>query len=256
MDTVPNNDMLTQTALYFVHEDVKRLKESPKSPWTKLAGARFGGDRLEKSSSISWSGNPVTGSSTDEKASLSSATISFKGPSGPSASLGMLNSDEGSMLDACEVIVSSQDGLHEGSHNVASSTAIINKDNTVQSYIDNKLVESTVISEPIVGGSSSRLHVFSNTSTDAQDNNTQGSSSALSSSGTLDINIPTWLSKAKGLDTDAAHANAGSCKAPMPSRVVQIFVKQGDVVEKGDKLVVCEAMKTEVCTVFFSKIIL
>lgn len=38
---------------------------------------------------------------------------------------------------------------------------------------------------------------------------------------------------------------AGNIKAPLPGTILQILVKEGDVVKSGDKLLVMEAMKME-----------
>lgn len=38
---------------------------------------------------------------------------------------------------------------------------------------------------------------------------------------------------------------AGHVKAPLPGTILQIFVKEGDIVKSGDKLLVMEAMKME-----------
>lgn len=38
---------------------------------------------------------------------------------------------------------------------------------------------------------------------------------------------------------------AGSIKAPLPGTILQILVKEGDIVKSGDKLLIMEAMKME-----------
>jgi Pyruvate carboxylase len=43
----------------------------------------------------------------------------------------------------------------------------------------------------------------------------------------------------------AANASGVKIAAPLPGSVMQIFVKEGDVVKKGDKLLMYEAMKME-----------
>ncbi|KAK4699562.1 hypothetical protein P7C70_g6698, partial [Phenoliferia sp. Uapishka_3] len=59
--------------------------------------------------------------------------------------------------------------------------------------------------------------------------------------GEVEVRGPKWLETIKG----EKKAAPGSAKAPMPSRIVQIFVKKGDVVDAGTPLVMVEAMKTE-----------
>ena len=49
-----------------------------------------------------------------------------------------------------------------------------------------------------------------------------------------------------GITDDHHEINSNSVKSPMPSTISKIFVKVGDVVEKGDKLISLEAMKMEV----------
>ena len=53
--------------------------------------------------------------------------------------------------------------------------------------------------------------------------------------------LPAWL--AAGTET----RKAGSARAPMPSRVVQVMVEAGQSVKQGDPLVMVEAMKTVSC---------
>ena len=38
---------------------------------------------------------------------------------------------------------------------------------------------------------------------------------------------------------------AGTVKAPLPGTILQMFVKEGDLVKSGDKLLIMEAMKME-----------
>ncbi len=46
-------------------------------------------------------------------------------------------------------------------------------------------------------------------------------------------------------DADAAAVGSGLIEAPMHGRLLALFVKEGDLVEKGDRLAVVEAMKME-----------
>lgn len=52
------------------------------------------------------------------------------------------------------------------------------------------------------------------------------------------------LLKELGMDASSAQ-KVGDLKAPMPGLVVDVPVKEGDVVKKGDTLVILEAMKME-----------
>ncbi|TFK42018.1 carbamoyl-phosphate synthase L chain, ATP binding domain-containing protein [Crucibulum laeve] len=70
-----------------------------------------------------------------------------------------------------------------------------------------------------------RLHVFSGTHKT-----------------TLILPSPKWLLSLGG---DLLSATKGALKAPMPSLVVEVRVKLGDKVEKGQAVVVLESMKTE-----------
>ncbi|KAG7452055.1 uncharacterized protein BT62DRAFT_881428 [Guyanagaster necrorhizus] len=93
--------------------------------------------------------------------------------------------------------------------------------------------KATVVSQPPPGGvpaSSShntveRLHVFSD-----------------GSKTTLILPSPKWLLDLGG---DVLPAAKGALKSPMPSLVVEIKVKVGDRVEKGQAVVILESMKTE-----------
>lgn len=59
---------------------------------------------------------------------------------------------------------------------------------------------------------------------------------------TLVLPSPNWLLSLGG---DVLNAAKGALKAPMPSLVVEVRVKVGDKVEKGQTVVVLESMKTE-----------
>ncbi|KAK0466249.1 carbamoyl-phosphate synthase L chain, ATP binding domain-containing protein [Desarmillaria tabescens] len=86
--------------------------------------------------------------------------------------------------------------------------------------------KTTVVSQPPPGGSTGfRLHVFSG-----------------GSKTTLVLPSPKWLLDLGG---DVLAATKGALKAPMPSLVVEIKVKVGDRVEKGQAVMILESMKTE-----------
>jgi 3-methylcrotonyl-CoA carboxylase alpha subunit len=59
---------------------------------------------------------------------------------------------------------------------------------------------------------------------------------------TLTIPSPRWL---LSLGEEAKRAMKGGLRAPMPSVVVDVKVKVGDAVKKGQALIILESMKTE-----------
>jgi len=59
---------------------------------------------------------------------------------------------------------------------------------------------------------------------------------------TLVLPTPSWL---RSLGGDVLSASKGALRAPMPSLVVEVRVKPGEKVVKGQPVVVLESMKTE-----------
>ncbi|SCV74222.1 BQ2448_6654 [Microbotryum intermedium] len=99
----------------------------------------------------------------------------------------------------------------------------------LSTLLNDRLSLVDVISQPQpLGGE--RLHLFNN------------SSEAFV--GSLDVPPPTWMKVLAEQQAGAAGAR-GSAKSPMPSRIVQVFVKEGDKVSQDAPLVTVEAMKTE-----------
>jgi len=107
------------------------------------------------------------------------------------------------------------------------SARLASKDE-VFSSVGGRSLRTTVVSQPPPPpslGTMERLHVFF----DGQKS-------------TLVLPTPKWLLSLGG---DALGAGKGTLKAPMPSLVVEVKVKVGDKVEKGQAVVVLESMKTE-----------
>ena len=57
--------------------------------------------------------------------------------------------------------------------------------------------------------------------------------------------IPTSDSDKAKTSNPTERKGAGNIKAPLPGTILQIFVKEGDMVKSGDNLLVMEAMKME-----------
>lgn len=94
--------------------------------------------------------------------------------------------------------------------------------------IENRSYEVTVVSQKPAAtsvNSTERLHVF------------EGEKRAC-----VQVPPPAWLSALAG---DVLAVGSGTLKAPMPSLVVDVKVAVGQVVQKGDPIVVLESMKTE-----------
>lgn len=100
----------------------------------------------------------------------------------------------------------------------------------IECTLDNALQRTTIVPQsPATTGLNTapeRLHVF------------HGGAKTV-----LMIPPPKWL---LSLGNDLAKAvGGGSIRAPMPSVVVEVKVRVGDVVKKGDVVIVLESMKTE-----------
>jgi 3-methylcrotonyl-CoA carboxylase alpha subunit len=145
----------------------------------------------------------------------------------------IFRSDDSDSTATAEV-TQSQAGLYDveirtkgGSESFLSIPAQLLNNYTISTTLKNTRYEPTIVSQP-VGVSDARamekLHVFS------------GGRKV-----SLVIPLPNWL-----LSLDAGStATKGALKAPMPSLVVEVKVKVGDKVKKGEAVVVIESMKTE-----------
>ncbi|KAK7040220.1 hypothetical protein VNI00_010026 [Paramarasmius palmivorus] len=175
------------------------------SPWTSLVSRRFGGDSYERV--ILLQDDTVT----------SNEPISVR-----------IKSTTNGLFDIQVKTQSKTVEFHSVPARLASSQ-------TLSATLNDKLCNVTVVSQPpppSLPASSShhsmeRLHVFS-----------EGHKT------TLVIPAPNWLLSLGGDVLNAAQAK-GALKAPMPSLVVEVKVKVGDKVEKGQSVVILESMKTE-----------
>ena len=103
--------------------------------------------------------------------------------------------------------------------------------NTLTATLNQKHSNTTIVSQPShpIAGTHSpntieRLHVFNG-----------------GRKTTLTLPVPNWFLSLAG----DANSSQGLMKAPMPSLIVEVRVKIGDRVEKGQGIVVLESMKTE-----------
>jgi 3-methylcrotonyl-CoA carboxylase alpha subunit len=120
----------------------------------------------------------------------------------------------------------------EASASFYSVPAHMKDQNTLSVILDKSYEHTTIISQPphpatpasLSVNTMEHLHVF---------NSGQKT--------TLVIPSPNWLLSLGG----DVLANKGALKAPMPSLIVDLRVKVGDRVEKGQAVVVIESMKTE-----------
>ncbi|OSD01096.1 hypothetical protein PYCCODRAFT_1478637 [Trametes coccinea BRFM310] len=124
---------------------------------------------------------------------------------------------------------------HTGSSTQTFSrvSAHLSSPTTLSTSLDGALIRTTIVSQrppPAVPASTSpataeRLHVF------------HGAHKT-----TLVLPSPAWLLSLGG---DVLGAAKGALRAPMPSVVVEVRVKEGERVEAGQPVVVLESMKTE-----------
>lgn len=207
----PSHAVLAQGALFVAlrdHPNHKIASGVPVSPWNSLSSRRFGGDHYERTISIQTQ-------ETSESEDASIAIVHVKASSKPGRYNVIVRTD------------SSETSFLDIPAELASPTSLA-------TTLDGESLKTTIVSQrppPDVPASLSvntmeRLHVFS--------------------SGrkiTLVLPSPKWLLSLGG---DLLKAAAkGALKAPMPSLVVEVKVKVGDKVVKGQAVVVLESMKTE-----------
>ena len=122
-----------------------------------------------------------------------------------------------------DLTIQTADSSHEFrnvSSKLASSAMIV-------STIDSSLMRTTIVSQSTTSLShpGEQIHVFHD-----------------GRKVTLTLPAPRWLQEATGEVQDSSKF---TLRSPMPSLVVDVRVKVGDKVEKGQGLVVLESMKTE-----------
>ncbi|KAK2464735.1 hypothetical protein APHAL10511_003153 [Amanita phalloides] len=181
------------------------LPQLKQSPWTSLTSRRFGGDVYERTIALQ------AESDSDVQAIVH---IVF-------ASLGK--------FDVTVRASGETTTFSSVSASLASPT-------TLSTTLNAQSVTTTIVSQPPPPAvpvslqspnTMERLHVFSG-----------------GHKTTLVLRAPKWLLSLGG-DVLSAAAAKGALKAPMPSLIVEVKVKVGDKVEKGQAVVVLESMKTE-----------
>ena len=201
----PAPEALAQAALFIVLRGLPPSSSS--SPWTSLGPRRFGGDAYERVVTLQYG----DGSSLEPETATVNVKFIAQG-----------------FFDVTVTTPSS-------SVDFSSVPARLSSPTSLQSTLSGQQLRTTIVSQPASGHTPAsliagpeKLHVFHN-----------GHRSV------LQLPALKWL-QVIGQDTMAAvHKAGGSVRAPMPSLVVDVRVRVGEKVTKGQVLVVLESMKTE-----------
>ena len=209
-DTEPDAADLAQVGLYVASKAlVDRARMGP-GPWTN---ARLAG----------WRNGPTPGGAMVIELEQSSGVLA-----------------EGAVAPAAPVVVKVKPvapgfGAHELGFDVevtnpeaetASFTGLYpahGADGALATVLNGGRQQLRITAEPGSREAGEKLHLFSR-------------SKALDAA--VSRKLPAWLA------AGAVVRKAGSARAPMPSRIVQVMVTVGQVVRQGDPLVMVEAMKT------------
>lgn len=130
-----------------------------------------------------------------------------------------------------EVDVTDEKGASTPVH-YSSISASLSGSNILSCTLSSRKLSTTIVSQPPPPNSTSsqpsaeRLHIFHD-----------------GKKITLTIPVPKWIESLGGEVLGAASRKG--IRAPMPSVVVEVKVKPGDRVKKGQAVVVLESMKTE-----------
>ncbi|PFH46262.1 hypothetical protein AMATHDRAFT_70231 [Amanita thiersii Skay4041] len=208
----PSPETLAQTGLFVALRDNTNPSAPPtfqQTPWTSLPSRRFGGDVYERTIQLQ------TESTTDTPSIVhivSSQTMPGK----------------------FNITVRTPDGT---TTTFESVTAELTSSTSLSTTLDAESAMTTIVSQPPAPNvpisleslnTMERLHVFSG-----------------GHRTTLVVPAANWLVSLGNDVLNAAAARGGGLKAPMPSLVVEVKVKVGERVEKGQAVVVLESMKTE-----------
>ncbi|KAM6498826.1 Carbamoyl-phosphate synthase L chain, ATP binding domain containing protein [Amanita muscaria] len=204
--TAPAPEVLARAGLFVALRDNNSLPASKQSPWASLTSRRFGGDAYERTVTLQTESDP----DAQTIVHIVSAT-----------------------LDTFNITV--RDAANRTT-TFLSVSAHLTSPTALSATLNAELTTTTIISQPPPAkvpvsrdnaSTMERLHIFN------------GGQKI-----TLVLSAPKWL-LSLGSDILGAAAAKGALKAPMPSLVVEVKVKVGDNVEKGQAVVVLESMKTE-----------
>ncbi|GJE89562.1 acetyl/propionyl/methylcrotonyl-CoA carboxylase subunit alpha [Phanerochaete sordida] len=218
--TEPSPEVLAQAALFVVLRDHPVSTPSAlSSPWTSLVSRRFGGDVYNRTIVFENAEDAAEGTEGEAEAK------------DPERIVVHVKSLSGGLFD-----VSVQTRHGETVYNDVRAQLL--SPTTLSSTLASKSLRTTIVSQPPPASlpasrapnANERLHVFA---ADGAGRKT-----------TLVLPAPGWL-VSLGSDVLSASAGGATLKAPMPSVVVEVKVRVGQAVEKGDPVVVLESMKTE-----------
>ncbi|KAJ7053983.1 carbamoyl-phosphate synthase L chain, ATP binding domain-containing protein [Mycena amicta] len=204
----PSPSLLAQAALFMVLRDHPISSPLVPTPWTTLASRRFGGDVYERT---------ITLREESAATDAAPATITVR-----SAGTGHFH-------------VSVRTNNHDSdTTHFRSVAAELLTPTTLSCTLDDTQARVTIVAQPPPAGvpatagapaTMERIHVFNG-----------------GAKTTLVVPAPKWL---LALSEDILSAGKGALRAPMPSLVVEVRVKIGERVDKGQAVVVLESMKTE-----------
>ncbi|KAJ7292667.1 carbamoyl-phosphate synthase L chain, ATP binding domain-containing protein [Mycena rebaudengoi] len=202
----PAPELLAQAALFVVLRDHPISSPLMQSPWTSLVSRRFGGEKYERTITLQ-----EESALSDSESEFVTVQVKSVGPA------------------HFDVTVKTK---IEEKHFTSVSAQLLSP-TTLSSTLNNQYNRISIVSQPpppavpATGSPATmeRIHLFSG-----------------GSKTTLVIPSPKWL---LSLSQDILGASKGALRAPMPSLVVEVRVKLGERVEKGQAVVVLESMKTE-----------
>ncbi|KAF5332532.1 hypothetical protein D9611_005124 [Ephemerocybe angulata] len=202
----PSPALLAQAALYVVLRDIAPQSTSTHpSPWTTLASRRFGGDKSRRIITLQ----------TDD-------------------TLNTTITAEVTTIDGRNFDISITTPTQQAHFTSVPAELLADRNRTTLSTtLEGRGLKTTVVQQlppaalPASQAHSSmeRIHLF------ADGHRTS-----------LVLPSPQWL---LSLSSEVLNAHKGGLRAPMPSLVVEVRVKPGEKVEKGQAVVVLESMKTE-----------
>lgn len=235
----PTPEVLAQAALYVIlDEAASQPIPAESTPWNALSFGRLGGEAPTHEFEFDHEAIPATRGEDAAITSKSSVRVTSRlDTSASSSSAAGLTYD----VTVKTTTLSDSSATEHTFTNVRAS--LIAEDspkqrkNRLVSTLGDQRVSTTIVRQappnprsPPTISNAERLHVFPN--------NTSGART------TLVRPPPGWL-LSLGNDVLNAAKGKGGIRAPMPSVVVDVKVQVGEIVKKGQAIVILESMKTE-----------